>query len=54
MDKKKMKDPQIWLRMAGELAALETFSRRKFFVTMNITKSWTEMHGITYLRQFVK
>ena len=24
MDKKKMKDPQIWLRMAGELAALET------------------------------
>ncbi len=26
MDRKKMRDPRVWLRMAGELAALETLA----------------------------
>ena len=28
MDRKKMKDPRVWLRMAGELATLETLTSK--------------------------
>lgn len=28
MDRKKMKAPRVWLRMAGELAALETLTSK--------------------------